>query len=164
MVKEALKFYLKNNLFCIISLIFLITYWLSARELPDESWPFPRLIITYVFIPLILWNIVASIVELKNNLKKRFKTQEIKDNHDKSGLDRKEIQKIIGLSITLVYVILISRLGFYISTTLYLLSFNYLLEIRSIYKTILYVLLINGSIYILFERWLGIAIPSGILF
>ncbi|MBI4537204.1 MAG: tripartite tricarboxylate transporter TctB family protein [candidate division NC10 bacterium] len=159
MAREVLN-YLKQNGFCILALLFLVAYWQSAKDLPLRSTYFPRLIMTYVFIPILLWNIVGSIVDLR----KRPGKEALPEGAETSGFDSHDMKKVIGIVLTFLYILLISRLGFYVSSTLYFLSFIFLLNIRNHLKTVLYILLMNGFMYMAFERWLGIQIPRGLLF
>ncbi len=160
MIMEFIKFYFKKGVFLIIASIFLLSYWFSAGKLPRGATLYPRLIITYAFIPVLLWNLISSVFDFLKEVKKKGDDVNIV----KKGLDTADIKKVVGMVITLVYVLLIPRLGFFVSTTLFLAAFLYLLEIRNLFKAISYVILIEGFIYFIFIKWLGTIVPSGLLF
>ena len=160
-IKEVIRLYLKKYLFLLIAIIFLAVYYFSAKSLPGSAIHFPRLIITYVYIPVVLWNLIGSFFEIKEKLPKQVK--KVKATAQKE-FDMGEIKKAIGLVFIFVYIFFIPRFGFFASTSVYLAAFSFLLGIRSPIKAGFYILIINSFIYFLFAKWLGISFPSGILF
>ena len=67
MVLKYLKFVVKNYLFAVLSLIFAIAYWISAKELPEDSLTFSYPVL-FCLIPLLIWNIAKSVVDFRKTL------------------------------------------------------------------------------------------------
>jgi len=151
--------YVKFNAFPLFSLALLAAYVISAYQLPSRSTFFPQLIITYVFIPVLLGNIIYDMIGFRNAY-----GQSLSSQSPKRLLDGTDIKKYIGIVLTTFYIVLIPLVGFYICTAIFLLCFTAVLERQKYLHHAIYILVMDGSIYILFERWLGIDIPRGILF
>jgi len=161
MVKRVVQLYLKNHLFILISILFLVVYYFSAHRLHASATVFPRYIINYVFIPVLLWNLIGSFFEIKDKLQNQVKKVELIGQKES---DFGETKKIVSLIFLFVYIFFIIRLGFIISTSLFLVAFSYFMGIRNFIKIVLFVLIIDTFIYFIFFKWLMIELPSGILF
>lgn len=156
------KIYFKNNLFFIVSILFVVYYYYSTKSLPKSSTVFPKFIIIYMLIPVILWNLIRSIINIKEEKTKQIKkdgpiTQKIFYNKDLK-------KKYFSVVLTLIYIFAIERLGFFVSNSLYLIIFSYVLGQNNIIKSTIFVIFINTIIYLLFVYWLKIDIIFGILF
>lgn len=158
MVKKYIKFFIKNYLFALISLIFALLYWLSAKDLPDKSLTFPKPVLICM-IPIICWNFIKSV--------KEFKVQ-----YDESPDDAQKwncslhinAQKLIIAAMTLLYVILLPHLGFIVCTSVYLAGMAYYLGVRKPIKLVLFVVIFTIVVYAIFGMWLNVRLPHGIFF
>ena len=161
-LKELILLYLKKYLFISLAIIFVALFYFSAQRLPSRSTAFPMTLITYFFIPIIFWNIIGSFLEIKRELPKLNK--KVEPIGQKGFFNVIEIMKIRGLIFIFAYIFLIPHVGFLVSTSIFLVVFLFLLGMRSPIKIVSYIIIANMIIYLLFVQWLGIRLPSGILF
>lgn len=159
MLVKYLRFVVKNYLFAVISMIFALMYWLSARTLPDKSLTFSKPVLLCL-IPLFIWNIGKSVVDFRKTVADE-KTSE-KEKWDCSLHITKP--KLIVTLATIAYVALLQVVGFLPCTALYLGGLAWYLGIRKPVRLVLFVALYTAVIYGVFGLWLNVRLPSGILF
>ena len=159
MVLKYLKFVVKNYLFAVLSLIFAIAYWISAKELPEDSLTFSYPVL-FCLIPLLIWNIAKSVVDFRKTLADQ-QTPE-KEKWDCS-LHITKPKMIVTLA-TIAYIALLSVGGFLLCTALYLGGLAWYLGIRRPIKLITFVVLYTAVVYAIFGLWLNVRLPAGILF
>ena len=73
------------------------------------------------------------------------------------------VQFIVSIVLTLVYFLMIKYLGFFSATIIFMFASLLYLKVR-IVPTIISVLVINLLIYFAFVKFLGVKLPSGLLF
>lgn len=159
MLVKYVRFLIKNYLFALIALAFAGAYWISAKDLPEKATDFPRALFL-VLIPLFIWNGVNSVKEFRATLSD---TEEEGPGKWDCSLNITK-QKVVVTAFTLVYIVLISHVGFFICTIAYLAALSFYLGIRRPAAIVLFSVLFTVAIYGIFVLWLQIRMPAGILF
>ena len=85
-----------------------------------------------------------------------------------SGVDTvfagfKPMQFIVSVALILVYFVLMKYVGFFVSTTLFMLACLLFLRVP-ILATVISIVSIDLLIYLAFVLFLGVRLPAGILF
>ena len=85
-----------------------------------------------------------------------------------SGVDTafagfKPVQFIVSVALILVYFVLMKYVGFFVSTTLFMLACLLFLRVP-ILATVISIVSIDLLIYLAFVLFLGVRLPAGILF
>ena len=85
-----------------------------------------------------------------------------------SGVDTvfagfKPVQFIVSVALILVYFVLMKYVGFFVSTTLFMLACLLFLRVP-ILATVISIVPIDLLIYLAFVLFLGVRLPAGILF
>ncbi len=75
----------------------------------------------------------------------------------------KPVQFVISLALTALYFVMIKYLGFFTATIVFMLASLLYLKVR-IVPTIISVVVMNLLIYFAFVKFLGVKLPSGLLF
>lgn len=73
------------------------------------------------------------------------------------------IKPALALAVTVAYVLLIPRLGFIVSTALFLAAWQIVVEREKPIKTVLITVIGTASMWFIFERLLRVPLPNGIL-
>lgn len=156
MLLKYIRFFLKDYLFTLFSIIFVIMYWVSAHKLPIGAIQY-AIFITFIVAFFIVWNIIMSVIEFK----KVFHSDE--DDRKKYnlsfGMDK---PKLITIGTTLLYVILIPILGYAVSTFIYLGFLGWFLGIKNPIRIIVYSSAITFILFAVFKLWLQARLPSGL--
>jgi len=159
MLRRYLVFMYEKHLFSILAAAFVISYIVSVSDMPEKSIIFPKLLL-YGGVPILAWNLIAATVDFVRT--ERKSRQAKVDKHAKTmGLDRK---KLVVAASTLVYVFAIQILSFGFSSIVYMAFLTYYLGVRSPVKIVLYIAIYYAFIYAVFEYWMGLRFPKGILF
>lgn len=157
MQEPIFKFLIKNALFPFICLIFMFGFYQSAKDLDPIAFNYPKGIMV-VLIALFVWTTVAEIKNWRGSEK-----GVVDKKHHLQFM--KEWKKPLLSSITFfIYILLISRLGFYVSTFLFLAALFYLLGLRQPITFIINLFLILGISYMLFDVLLKLPLPTGVMF
>ena len=77
--------------------------------------------------------------------------------------DFKPVQFIVSVALILVYFFLMKDVGFFVSTTLFMLACLLFLRVP-ILATVISIVSIDLLIYLAFVLFLGVRLPAGILF
>lgn len=141
---------------------FTFTFFFLTSNFPAQSAIFPR----FFLIGLLFFSIMIVVAGVKKTARLGV------GENDKSELDEKETPirpqelklPMIGLGIILAYIVAIDTLGFFVSTTLFLVGFMLFLRIRNYLAIGLTTLGVDLFIYVLFVRQLKLTMPAGILF
>lgn len=158
MINKYIRFFVQNYLFSIVCIAFLVIYWDSAHNLNMKAIRFP-LLVTAVMIPVLLWNIVESVLEFKR------KYDADKDNKEawvvNVGFNKGIIATVI---ITLIYITIMKYVGYCVSTLVYTFVLSVALGNRSWVKCSIYSIVLTVVVYLIFGIWLHVRFPHGFLF
>ena len=78
-----------------------------------------------------------------------------------SGLRRLFSKMVLGIAVLIVYAWLFEKVGYFVSTALFMLGWQLLLEKESFVKAFTVTALAAGTMYILFQQLLGVHLPPG---
>jgi hypothetical protein len=168
-MRRFLSYLLKNHLFLILSVVFLLVFYNSSRKLPDASVQYPRIVMIGMAI-IIIWNIIGVIGEYHDFVKKNPVSPDGPDIKSKvlgfvRGPDGKLIRtKVILYICTVLYPVFLPILGFPVTTVLYLATSTFFLGTRKIGWLLAFVAIVFVSVYLVFIVWLKIPFPKGLLF
>ena len=124
-----------------------------SKDLPADSAIFPRLVVgIMIFLSVLM--IISSI--------RVGKHEDTNTESTEKKIDYKDILKAILLILT--YIILITKLGFFTSTTLFIASFMICFGERSVKKILSAVVILNFFIYLIFVTQLNVPLPQGLIF
>ena len=152
------KFVIKKYLFSVFALIFVCVYWSSAAKLPEKSIVFPRAI-TFILIPLFIWNIALSIKQFR----KLYADTTIPEEKKWDCRLRVTPAKITLMVMTIVYAIAIPIVGYCVSTLLYIPAMTWYLGMRNPKKVLIFTVVLFASLYAIFGLWLHVRLPMGFL-
>ncbi len=134
----------------VVMLVISISLTIMTFDMPEGPEKFPRIILFFLTI--------FSIYILATGIKKSLK------NIDS---DRKFINikhPIISFILIFLYIFLIDKLGFFSSTSVFMIAFMLYYNIRNYITVALCLLGLNLFVYVLFVYQLNIQLPTGILF
>lgn len=136
---------------------FSVAFYLNIRHRAVIEVGYPQGVILFLWIFLV-WGFIAEIRswlkserQARPELLKEFKTGWL--------VWGKSISTLIVL---VIYIGLINYLGYYLSTLLFVGSLSYILGARKIKKQIIFMFLLVGSIYLIFQIILSVPVPRGI--
>ena len=162
---KFIKYSIKEYLFAYFSLIFLVVYWFSAHTLPYNALRYP-IIISVVVVVLIAANLVNCVVKFRRELIAEREEAAAHESVKKVrwdctlGLTKKRLGVAV---LTLLYPMLLPYVGFIPLSLIYLFGVAYFLGIRNYRVMFLYSIAVTAVLYGIFELWLGISLPQGIL-
>ncbi len=138
--------YTLSGVFVVISAI----YGLSILKLPTEDTLYPK----FVLFLLIVLTIVSF-----------FQTYFSVDNEKAEGLFKDFNVKQFGtvLTVGIIYIALINIIGYFVSTSIFMLSLLILLK-NSKRTSIIVTIVFAVFLYLVFKMFLGVPLPSGKLF
>ena len=154
-----LRFLIKRYLFVLLSLAFVIAYWISAGKLPEVAIRFPKFI-TYITIPLFIWVFIQTIIEYK----KLAKDTEIPEKEKWDMRMKVTKTKVVITVATFLYILLIPIIGYVVTSIIYIGGLSFYLGNRKPLSLILYTGIFFGALYLIFIIWLRIRLPEGLLF
>lgn len=150
---KRLSIIFNHLLFPLFCILFLVCYYLSARDLPYLSIAYPG-IIAILLIAIIVWDVIAVV--------KKFST--VQHEEKQKNVEKNSIRGVVVYLATIIYVILLTYLGFVIATLLYLPFIIYYLGDRGIKNILSFVLIVFVVLYGLFVIVLNLNLPTGIFF
>ena len=129
-------------------------FYAYSSKLSDTSRTYPKFTIALLFF-LTSFYLVQMILNGR-----RFGVE--------SGVDTvfagfKPVQFIVSVALILVYFVLMKYVGFFVSTTLFMLACLLFLRVP-ILATVISIVSIDLLIYLAFVLFLGVRLPAGILF
>ena len=138
--------------------VYSLFYYLECLDLEDAS---ENMTITAVF-----WGLtIFVVIELLNLIKVIRSDPDLK--HPFSG---QALIKIIKdnkthlVTVIIVYLLVISSLGFYLSSFFAFCAFSFILGNRGLFKTIVPALVVLAVTYLTFSYSLKLVLPSGLFF
>lgn len=141
----------------IISLFFMIfcgLYYYMSFSFSEQSRGFPHFMIFCLFIFSLWLFIITFKKEISSNYRKEIKTKK----------KLMPLKLLFVIFFTVIYLFLISKIGFYFMTIVYLLTIMYFLGLKNFKFNILISIFTVILIYISFNILLQIRMPEGILF
>lgn len=143
----------------VLLLVFILTYYFEVRDIPSSE----LILIQPVTIIMIILTFTVIFIEVKNWRKIDFSSEspvgeENPDVHAK--LTRKLAIYITSIAL---YLIMLNYIGFIISSLIFVPSLLYLLGTKSMKLNIAIGFGVTVFVYLLFDVWLGINLPEGIL-
>lgn len=161
MLKKYVQFMVKSYLFTLLSIAFVITYWASAYKLQIESLRY-SIVVSAVAVLFIVWNLVLSVSQFRTLYRHKAEDEagEKKKWDWHLGLNKK---KLLVIGITVLYTILIPVVGYCVSTFCYLLGLSFFLGARKPLTLVGYSLVFVAALYLIFQTWLSINLPTGFL-
>lgn len=130
--------------------------YMMARELISEAAIFPMVLI-------ILLAIFALAILFKGVGRDEKTYGDHGDDEEKLNVEMLKSPLIVFAGIFL-YCLLITVVGFFVATSIFLVLYLYLNRYRSIIKVITTVLVVNLFIYLLFVQQLNVRLPAGLMF
>ena len=129
-------------------------FYAYSSKLSDSSRTYPKFTIALLFF-LTSFYLVQMILNAR-----RFGVE--------SGVDTvfagfKPVQFIVSIVLTLVYFLMIKYLGFFSATIIFMFASLLYLKVH-IVPAVISVLVMNLLIYFAFVKFLGVKLPSGLLF
>jgi len=151
----------RNFYVAVILLIFCgLAYW-EAYSYPHESAYFPRIII-------LLLAAMSSVLLVKSILEGR--REKVAGNRPR-GVEGPSFWKnevfrkvILMIAVSIIYLLIMSSVGFYLTTLVYLPVMTWLLGVRKIKVITLSTVFVLFFIYLVFSAFLRVPIPEGIAF
>ncbi|MDI3535318.1 MAG: Tripartite tricarboxylate transporter TctB family [Thermosediminibacterales bacterium] len=140
-------------------LVFLVCtfYYYMSVELPPQAKFFPQIILIITGVLSLLW--------FADSIRKYAKNKDDESKKPKFKMPPELVKTIVAVLAELVlYVTLISKLGYFITTFLFLTITMYTLKMRRhvvIFATSISVIVVIGLV---FGKFLHIQLPKGILF
>ena len=160
MVKNHFIYYLKKLAFLFLCIIFLIIYYFSASNISRaKALIYPNFIMSILGV-IIVWNIIGTILEARKELAEKEK----KENIPKQNANHQKITKIVIFVSAVSFVFIGQILGFWITTLLYIFLLSYYLGIRNLKLLIPQTVVVTVILYGIFELWLNLGLPKGIMF
>jgi putative tricarboxylic transport membrane protein len=156
MRNSFLNFFLNNALFPSLAFIFVISFYISARQLEPISFNYPKGVIT-ILIVLFIWTIFSE------GKKWYQRKEEWAEGETTLLLSKvKEFKKPLLMMVTLlVYILLFDIIGFYVSTGLLLLLLFIILGQHRPKIILLNLIGLLLLCYVLFTAILNLPLPSG---
>ena len=129
-------------------------FYAYSYKLTEESKTYPMFTIALLFALTTLY-LVQMILSAR-----KFG---VESGADEVFAGFKPVQFIISIVLTLVYFLMIKYLGFFSATIIFMFASLLYLKVH-IVPAVISVLVMNLLIYFAFVRFLGVKLPSGLLF
>lgn len=129
-------------------------FYAYSYKLTEESKTYPMFTIALLFALTTLY-LVQMILSAR-----KFG---VESGADEVFAGFKPVQFIVSIVLTLVYFLMIKYLGFFSATIIFMFASLLYLKVH-IVPTVISVLVMNLLIYFAFVRFLGVKLPSGLLF
>ena len=124
----------------------------NAVKMPDGTRPY-TMVVTTIFTAL------GSLVAFRSVRYRKV------DSHDCGVVTFKEmINPMIAFLMVLAYTLLIPRVGFFVTSTVFMLVLMWWMGYRKVVPMVCTVAGMMGFIYVLFVYQLNVTLPAGILF
>lgn len=137
-------------------LVFVFMILILAKDYRPQARYFPWMIGSITAI-LLIWEIVVK-------SKKEAEEEEKIDEEQKYGSDVVHKRWLTMAISLIIYVAVMRKIGFNVSTFIFLLMIYWSFDVKPYYKNILLSLVITGAFFVVFDMLLGIRLPSGIWF
>ena len=157
MLTRYFRYLVRDQVFTLFSMMFIIAYWAQAAGLPKAAIRYP-FVVTCVAVIFIVWNLALSVVQFRRKLREEGDEGVAVDlSFGMSG------RKWIVVGVTILYLLLLPVVGYLVMTTLYIVGLCLLLGIRSPVIITFYTVILVGVLYGIFGMWLHVSLPTGFL-
>ena len=137
----------------IVLMIFSVWFWILSGSFPEEAQLFPRFFLAA--------NCLLSVLLVINTIRHNRKG----DGETGGAVNWKELAAIIeAYLIIMVYVLCIDFIGFFVSTSVFLVGFMVFLNVRKPLTLICVTAGMDLFLYLLFTVGLKLNLPAGLLF
>lgn len=153
-----LKFLLFKMSFPILCIIFVFSYYNSSKHMKPIANNYPKGIIFVLVILFLIFIYREGKAWLQNNEFSEEKKINIKQWWTEWH------KTVFSVIILLGYIFLIPKLGFYLATTLFLITLFVVLGFRRPIKLILLTLVLIMSSYMIFKMLFKLPLPTGLFF
>ncbi|SFE54643.1 tripartite tricarboxylate transporter TctB family protein [Alteribacillus iranensis] len=148
---------IKNILFLLCIGTFAVVYYLDVRTLPE---PEERNLVV-----LLLWGLgILLVIETSRSLIRGWRKRQ--EEHSSFFQDMKAWvmgKQAILLFGIIAYVIFVPIVGFFVTSFVFIVLLNYLLESRKAWELTVIPVILLILIYVLFSMFLGVELPRGFL-
>ncbi len=152
----------------LVLILFSATFLIYTTRYPLDSWESPGpavfpLILGGVLLLLAVWQLIRALQAPRmpdSGGEKVSKVDAVAFLHDNQG----EAKVLILTALLVLYILLIQWIGFFVSTFLLMILTSRLMEAKDWVRPIALSLGIGIFCYLLFEVWLKLSFPRGILF
>lgn len=152
-------------------LLFCAFFWLESADYKKEVRLFPRLFLVIIMVTSLIVLFRAArrlMLDRRAAAARRAAGAYAEEPYDDEGTDlspsAKRLLPFAGLLLVLVYCICIQYIGFFVSTTAFMLVFMRFLQMRKWPLMIAVALGMDLVTYVLFVVIFAIRMPSGLLF
>lgn len=143
-----------------IILIASVLFSLNMSRLPTDARVYPLFV-----IGLLIFLSILLIIDGIKKTKKENNNEQVNYSNDEEKLKLKTLKMpTIIFASTVLYVILMPIIGFFVSTSFLLIAVMIILKNKNVLSYIGVVLITNIFIYLLFVQMLHVRLPQGILF
>ena len=153
----------------LVLFLFGVFFLLYNIKYPMDTWANPGpgvfpLMVGAVLVILAAWQLVQDI--------RKPKPEETKESHERTGRtvteflqrDRGEAKPLLMIATFILYLLMVKWVGFFISNFLFVIVSSKLIGAKNWGRPIALSAGVNLFCYFLFEVWLKLSFPSGILF
>lgn len=133
--------------------IFSLYFYIKTGDIPTGADLFPQIILTTFGL--------LGIAIFISGLRKGKKQQEENNEEKLKVLELK--LPMFSLLVIVIYIALLNVLGFFVSTTLFIIGFMIFYQMKSIKVIAMTVIIVNLFIYLLFVYQLNVQLPKGLL-
>ncbi len=147
----------------LITLVFGLAYYSDIMHLAHQDKLIVEILLVFLAVAL-LFRTVATIINFSRFLAQRRESGEKGESFQTAARRVLRTKEVTFLIATALYVALFPKIGFFVSSFIYVLVANYLLGIRGKLKLFAIPAGLVLFAYLLFGSVFNIKLPSGILF
>lgn len=153
----------------LVLILFGLTFLMYTTRYPLDNWESPGpavfpLLSGGVLLLLAAWQLIRAFLDPKTTDREREKGSKFKAwkvfLHENQG----EAKVLILTSLLILYILMMQWIGFFISTFLLMILSSRLMEAKGWIRPIVLSMAVGLFCYFLFEVWLKLSFPRGILF
>lgn len=153
----------------LVLILFSLTFLVYTTRYPLDDWASPGpavfpLLLGGVLLLLAFWQLIRAFLAQRTSDKggeTRSKVKALKAFlHENQG----EAKVLILTSLLILYIVMMQWIGFFVSTFLLVILSSRLMEAKDWFRPILLSAGVGLFCYFLFEVWLKLSFPRGILF
>lgn len=165
-----LKFIWSKLTMPLFILFFIISYYVSSRDLAKVSVQYPHFLLAVLSIILVLIVGKEVVTFRRENRAEAEEETPVGTEGGKRFADlfregcRKWYKQIGYVLLFILYTAAIYYIGYYVSTLAFAAAMAWLLGIRKIPAVAAISLGITGAIYLMMTLWLKLSLPAGLLF
>ncbi len=147
----------------IVMVIISVLLYAKSSTMPEGAAQFPTIILT-LFSIFGLVITIGGVGKTRAANSKQAEEPKIADSREEVLSFSKIKMPFVSILIVAAYVILLSVLGFFVATSIFIIGFMMFYRVRSWKKIFLTVFCIDLFVYLLFIIQLNVPLPKGLLF